>query len=563
MLRRLSALIVLVVVSGACSAGDGGAGGGSGAAGSGAGGSGAGGGTAGGGTAGGQNPWQLTQTKAPIDVTVTLAEGRAVTKDVPLSGGLLTATGEDGTLYTLTIPENALLEPTRITMTPVKRVSGVPFGTSETLTMGVQFAPEGLRFFGPATLKITPASGPPVPLNRQLFVDWVQDGKQLGLAIPDPSSRDLQVLVTHFSGIGFAPSKGFDSDLSGARERLGGDAERRMQSATAEALGRLRAQLLDGSLTEDEVQSGLEAALEGELLQQYLDQVVKPRVAAAASSCANSRLAIQTVANFDHQRQVMGLSQSGIPLEPLLTQGAEVCMKEEYERCRDEHVVVRIMPIRVSLERQAQLLGLAMEFRSTDKYVVACLKFELNFTSTARAVNSNYTIEESVRTDRLRIALMGDPLALDLSGSGPLISSAFTPSSTDRCIQYVDVTRVGSTFTVSSLSLVPKGEDLNGLQDLQDVKLEFEPETLGSFFKARDACANPPMTAPEELTLNHSIAWIPVAVEVYQVPYVAEGWTTQRGVVLARKEVNESRMSRGSTLTITDRFELRHAPTAP
>jgi hypothetical protein len=101
---------------------------------------------------------------------------------------------------------DALLEATRITVTPVKRISGVPLGTSDTLTVGVQFAPEGLHFYTPATLKITPASGAPVPLNRQLFVDWVQDGKQLGLAIPDLSSRDLQVLVPHFSGIGFVQS---------------------------------------------------------------------------------------------------------------------------------------------------------------------------------------------------------------------------------------------------------------------------------------------------------------------------------------------------------------------
>lgn len=68
---------------------------------------------------------------ASIGVHVALDSDRAVSVEVPLEGGRVAATGADGTIYELTIPAGALLEPTRITLTPVRQISGLPIAGSD------------------------------------------------------------------------------------------------------------------------------------------------------------------------------------------------------------------------------------------------------------------------------------------------------------------------------------------------------------------------------------------------------------------------------------------------
>src|SRR5262245_34408062 len=65
-----------------------------------------------------------TTTVPGSGVAITTDAARATTKTFPPGGGTLTATGADGTVYTLTIPPNALLVETAITMTPIVSISG-------------------------------------------------------------------------------------------------------------------------------------------------------------------------------------------------------------------------------------------------------------------------------------------------------------------------------------------------------------------------------------------------------------------------------------------------------
>src|SRR5262245_11670811 len=65
-----------------------------------------------------------TTTIAGPGVVISVDHTRAATKTFPPGGGTLTATGANGTVYTLTIPPNALLVETAITMTPIVSVSG-------------------------------------------------------------------------------------------------------------------------------------------------------------------------------------------------------------------------------------------------------------------------------------------------------------------------------------------------------------------------------------------------------------------------------------------------------
>ncbi len=233
--------------------------------------------------------WTVQPAGAPLDAAVALDTARAVSADVPLGGGRIVATGADGTTYTLDVPANGLLAATRITLTPVTQVSNLPFGETASTTIGVQFAPEGLKFFSPATLTVRPAAPAAIPIERQLFFGWESTGRALSLVAPDPTSAEILL--------------GIDDPS-------------------------------DQNLLND-------------LFAQYERDVVQPRLAAAGTSCAAARLAIQTLIGVERQLQLLGASENGFGrVLAQLPNVSELCMKEEFEICRDEHVITRILPAR-------------------------------------------------------------------------------------------------------------------------------------------------------------------------------------------------------------------------
>ena len=234
----------------------------------------------------------------PASVAVALDEGSAAEAVIPLEGGVLRATGADGTQYTLEIPADALLNETKIRLIPAA-VSGLPFGGEQ--TYAAQLEPEGLFFNNYVTLTITPPQE--IPLDEQIFFGYEGQGQDLIFAPPVVGSKDIKIDILHFSGYGV--TKGLLADPESVRERLGGSAERRIQSRAAELLGRERQrQLLGGG-------DGKAVDWAGEmqvLMNQYQKEVVDVRVAAAGESCAAGRLALQTVLGLERQKQLLGMT---------------------------------------------------------------------------------------------------------------------------------------------------------------------------------------------------------------------------------------------------------------
>src|SRR5690242_19544862 len=76
----------------------------------------------GGGGGGGASSLGLTEVK--VD------EGRAVKKILDDTGGVVTATGADATIYTLTIPAGALMEETEIGLYPISSLNKPLFAGS-------------------------------------------------------------------------------------------------------------------------------------------------------------------------------------------------------------------------------------------------------------------------------------------------------------------------------------------------------------------------------------------------------------------------------------------------
>jgi len=152
---------------------------------------------------------KFTATRAPA-VTVELEAESRVATTLGRDGGNISATGADGTLYTLTLPEGALAFETEIAITPVAAIADLPVGT---LAGAAQFEPEGLPLFGVATLTIEPPGGVAVPDGQVLAgFDYTHAGDDFGLGLVSEDGSSISVPVLHFSGAGsfFADPNDFD-----------------------------------------------------------------------------------------------------------------------------------------------------------------------------------------------------------------------------------------------------------------------------------------------------------------------------------------------------------------
>jgi hypothetical protein len=134
----------------------------------------------------------------PFTVNVILDQPNTAEGLIPRSGGTLTATGVDGTVFTLTIPAGALQQDTVITLTPITAIPDLPL--SGGLIAGVDFKPEGLQFYQPATLTVAT----PTALDRRhLFgFGYTQDGEDLHLDSVFVDDATLTFYLAHFSGVG-------------------------------------------------------------------------------------------------------------------------------------------------------------------------------------------------------------------------------------------------------------------------------------------------------------------------------------------------------------------------
>lgn len=150
------------------------------------------------------------QPPNPLSVTVTTDPTRVVAKRIVAAvGGTVTATGADGSRYTLVVPPGILPSDTTVTLTPVSAIASLPF--SGGLSAAVQFGPEGLQLYGLATLTIVPAKA--IPVERQITFGYHGSGSELYLAPLARDSAAVTLLVHHFSGVGLSSGGAGESKL--------------------------------------------------------------------------------------------------------------------------------------------------------------------------------------------------------------------------------------------------------------------------------------------------------------------------------------------------------------
>ncbi len=486
----------------------------------------------------------------PLRVVSGLDSPQRVEAVIPVTGGSLSANGADGTSYRLDIPEGALVADTLVKMTPVSSLEGMTLGSS---SYAVQLEPEGLAFYAPAILTITPAQE--LPIDQQIFFGYQGDGENLVLAPPAMQSTEIQIQIFHFSGYGV--TKGFLADIEPVRARIGGDAEARLQSAIAEYLSRVRqAQLLGTEYDTDVDWEGL--------FQQWEDQVVRPRLAAAGESCAAGRLAINTILSYERQRQLLGVGDgsldSALISNGLLNSVAETCMREEYELCRDEHIIHLILPAWLTLQRQYALLGMAGEgedpavLESAKNYVRRCLSFELEFHSEVNFDDGDGGGYDSAVDSKIKIQIIPDELKM--RGQAPLVNTDFVFRVPD-CT--VTSNRAGGTFEATSLSYVPDTKTpTDKVGYVRDFKLIYYPGDTAENFTV--TCPDAGSFSPPAAPLWTGAFLLAHEGELSQSEggFVAENWEILGGEYYAKKEWIIDDAANGIVEAGT--FKLYHRP---
>jgi hypothetical protein len=366
----------------------------------------------------------------PIQVTTTLDDSHAASAVIGPEGGTLSATGVDGSRFTLVIPPKALEETIEVGMTPITAMDGLPWKTGS--LAAVQLEPDGQTFYDYVTLTIEPAGD--LPPDQAIPIGASGANHNVYMPAVDPKSKSLTLKLDHFSSAGAV--KGLLADIEPWRQRLGGDVEARLNSIVAAELARQRQAILSGQpYTTD---PGFWDYIQKAWKQYVLD----PRVAAAGESCAAGRLAIETVLAMERQFELGGVPfSSGVNWLDLVPKVGKVCIQEEYELCRDQHIVHRMIPVILGLERQNELLGVHDEGQDAAGIATAlaqveaegwdlaqkCLHFELQFKSTATMSTADGSYTSSVEAT---VPIELNPNTLALEGQADLVNTSFSMKST-------------------------------------------------------------------------------------------------------------------------------------
>lgn len=424
----------------------------------------------------------------PIKLTVSLDKDHSAEAVIGMEGGTLSTTGADGTVYKLDIPAKALVSGTKITMTPVASLSGPPFDGKQTYT--VQLEPEGLYLYEDAILTITPTN--PIPIDKQLFFSYKGDGNTVGLAAPVVESKDLKIRLMHFSGYGVsaeisAEGNGNPAD-SGSRDvylsdtaaiqgQLGGDTLTAVESLAGEVEAQKRQNEQNGA--SEDVSAEVQAILD--LIDQYEQQEVAPALESAGDSCEAGKDAIGKVLHLERARQLMGISsgmseKAAADLQALISKASINCVKQEYQRCVDEHHINGMIPLYVGLMRMHALLGgeggpEPEELQVAKDLTTKCLTFELQFHSEGSFDTGDGGYKSAVDG---KITLHFDPDTFTISGSGPLdnLSFEFRPPAGGSGMKCTAENRTGgSTFEAKTLEYI------------EDTRSETDPEPYVRDFK--------------------------------------------------------------------------------
>ena len=368
---------------------------------------------------------------------------------IPVSGGTLTATGGDGSVFTLTIPDQALAGPEKVSMTPLSAINGLPF--SGGLVAGVQLEPDGLQLFQMATLTIKAKKE--VPIVKQVAVSYHGSGDNLYMLPLDPTAG-ISMHILHFSGYGVA--SGITGEIEEQAKHPPDDpidqlAQQILASANAELTAARTAALLGTSTAADAAKV---ADSLNDILGVWFDRVVEARVAIAEADYTQTDDAIVTGLGWERIVQLLSQEDKYKSRSDLLTRQITE-LRKKYEkaladRCIGKHDLSAVLPL-VGLEREFQLIGFkGPADPSPLDTVKKCLRFELDFETTTPFVSNGAGGQSYVLHDRVqKLVLEPDYPSGNLTASQP--HEILGVTSVNSALRY-DKAVNKQNFTVSNLS---------------------------------------------------------------------------------------------------------------
>ncbi len=320
----------------------------------------------------------LTATAA-VDVTPTLDTARTVEGTASPNGAFrLSATGSDGTEYTLDLPRTSLVGQETITMTPITQLAGSPVG----FRAGVQLEPSGLRLLDSGTLRIHP----PATLTAQQIADeapatFSGDGTALVPTLLESSgdpkgtgapAADELLPVTHFSGyvVGEASATQRDALLQSTRTTFDRDAARVQQLFRQERVRQLTGQPGDTGVL----------AQAGAIIEQEYQATILPLLAAALKDDALADEAISRALGWERSLQLLGFDDAH---SAVIGDFITAILQNRFDKAKNRCLVnadVRAVRDMLASDRSLSLFGAPDTARTTD--ILACATQRLTVTVT-------------------------------------------------------------------------------------------------------------------------------------------------------------------------------------
>jgi hypothetical protein len=481
------------------------------------------------------------QEPNPLRVSVTLDTETRTAEVIPVSGGTITATGIDGTKYTLVIPENALLSDQEIRMTPVSSIDGLPFGNGE--IAAVDLKPDGLAFLVPAMLTIQPPQG----ISPKDFVgfSYLHEGEELFLYPYEATDTSVTISVMHFTGYGGGSDPAGDSSSMAMYPPSSSEGQALQKFATAIQ----KAKLSGGAIPVDEFR---------DILLEWYETSVYPNLVAAASDDSKLESSILEFGHWLRNVEPVGLTNDFYKqisrAKDQVHRAMNNAIKQRFARCTSQTDPINVR----RLMRLVRLAYLAQYFGTTEEQgddaldkTAKCAKFELQFTSRIENLSgcqSNF-ISQVKATVPLKVGYgMEVFLPGSYEGEAPLEYVEFSPPS--GCPEQQGMImcpskgtgKTNSTFSVISATLFNLNYSEEADSTPPKIMIEYDPGTPVEKMSVQCPQAEPVpdiFKLMEELGLGRIRLWRNAYDESHKDegggPFYAVDWDYSGGSLYARK----------------------------
>jgi hypothetical protein len=333
-------------------------------------------------------------------VAVRLDQSRAVSADIPTTGGTVSATASDGTVFTLTIPPDALLSDETITMTPVTAVDGLPL--SGGLAGAVDLAPTGLRLFQLATLTITPAAA--VPLAEEMTFAWRGNGEEFFLYPPELGTSAISMKLMHFSGYGVG--RGSAADEAAQQQRVPASPEDALSQQLQELIAQRRR-------TQSKGLDPLADPVWNLLLQYHAHLMFDLEF--AKKSCPAADVIVPRAVAWSNEAKFWRCCEGEIQaVRDAIIEALVNCYNESFDKCVSLKDPEQTKEMLAALK---QLQSYGADGRVDQNKIERCVRFELKFDSTIHIDVAPGRFYQQVIAPGVPIRLSPDRY---LTGSGAL-----------------------------------------------------------------------------------------------------------------------------------------------